>query len=442
MPKKSKEPEKIKNLFLRGSVWYVKRMVDGEMLVQSTGETELKKAVEYRDKVLNIYNIQDEQERAEAALARVRTVEQRLAKAYDDLPALTVKEAWDAFMRSPARSDAGESTLASYLIKWNIFLEWIESRRPGGELRAVSVADANAFAAKLTEEGLSPNTFNKYVGLFEMMFRVLSDDARVTVNPWTKIRRKRLNTQGRRALTVEELQKVLELATGELQTLLVIGAYSGLRLCDAVTLDWGSVDLEKGIIALRPKKTASRTGKMVGVPIHSTLHAVLSRTPADERQGPVLPEFYAMWRTNPDGVNYRIKKHFGETCKIETTVDREGPGKYRVSLVGFHALRHTIVSQLACKGVPLEVIRGLVGHGGESMTRAYVHQSAEAARGAIGSLAALGPGEPARKHQGASDVAIAALDKTLDEMSLDQLKAHVKKLQAAILAVKKEKARG
>lgn len=155
----------------------------------------------------------------------------------------------------------------------------------------------------LTEEGLLPNAFKKYVGLFTMMFRVLAGEARIAVNPWTKIRRKRLNTQGRRALTVKELQTVLVNATGELQTLLIIGAYSGLRLCDAVTLGWGAVDLDRGIITLRPKKTASRTGKLVGVPIHPTLQAVLAGTPHADRLGPVLPECYAMWQTNPDGVN-------------------------------------------------------------------------------------------------------------------------------------------
>lgn len=421
--KKPKKAAGAKNLIRRGAVWYIKRMVDGQVLVQSTGETALGEAIKKRDRVLNPYNLREEKDRAEAALARVQTVEQKLAKAIDDLPALPVKDAWDAFLKSPARSDASEATMVSYLIKWKIFMAWIEARRPGGELRAVSVQDANDFSCMLMGKGLTPNTFNKYVGLFTMMFRVLADEARITVNPWTKIRRKRLNTQGRRALTVEELQKVLESATGELQTLLIIGAYSGLRLCDAVTLDWGEIDLDQGIITLRPKKTASRTGKFVGVPIHPTLHAALSQTPPNKRRSSVLPDLKKMWEENPDGINYRIKKHFSETCKIETTVPRKGGGKNRVALVGFHALRHTIVSQLASKGVPLEVIRGLVGHGGETMTRAYVHQSAEAARGAIGSLQALAPIQPPPKHTGASDEALASLAATLDCMTLSELQA-------------------
>ncbi len=285
MAKKRKEGAGAKNLMRRGSVWYIKRMVDGQVLVQSTGETELGKAKKARDRILNPYNLRDERDRAEAALARVQTVDQRLAKAIDDLPALTVKEAWSAFLKSPERSDAGEVTLDGYLLKWNIFEKWIEARRPSGELRAVTLQDATDFAAELVEKGLTPNTFNKYIALFSLMFRVLNDTARITVNPWAKIKRKRLNTQGRRALTVKELQTVLESATGELQTLLIIGAYSGLRLCDAVTLDWSEVDLVRGIITLQPKKTASRTGKFVGVPIHPTLQAALSQTPPDKRHG-------------------------------------------------------------------------------------------------------------------------------------------------------------
>jgi len=401
-------------------------MVDGKVLVQTTGETELGAAMTKRDRILNPYNLREEKDRAEAALACVQTVEQKLAKAIDDLPAMTVKDTWAAFLKSPARSDADKATLASYQIKWKIFESWIETRRSGAELREVSVQDANDFASTLLEKGLSPNTFNKYVGLFTMMFNVLADEARITVNPWTKIRRKRLNTQGRRALTVTELQTVLENATGELQTLLIIGAYSGLRLCDAVTLDWSEVDLNRGIITLRPKKTASRTGKLVGIPIHPTLHAALSQTPPDKRRAAVLPDLNKMWHENPDGINYRIKKHFRKTCKIETTVPRIGGGKNRVALVGFHALRHTIVSQLASKGVPLETIRGLVGHGGESMTRAYVHQNAEAARAAVGELKALAPFS-ATDAATAQLVAVQEQAEKLDVQQLEQLAKTIRK---------------
>jgi len=374
-----------KNLFKRGNVWWIQAMRKGKRVIQSTGETDISQARAVRDRELNPLRLADAKARAEAAFERVQTADQKLTRALDALPALAVRHAWDAFLASPERSDAGAVTLAGYLCQWNRFEKWVEARRPGGELRAVAVKDAADYAADLTAAGLSPSRFNMHIDLLKMVFRVLTDSARLATNPWCKVKRKRKSTQGRRAFTSDELRTILGTATGELQTLLIIGAYSGLRLGDAVTLDWNAVDLANGTITLRPKKTAARTGKIVAVPVHPTLYAALEQTPEGQRKGPVLPELAELREKHPMVITHRLRRHF-IACGIETHVKREGTGVKAASVAGFHALRHTIVSQLASKGVPLEVIRGLVGHGGESMTRAYVHQNAEAARAAVGAL--------------------------------------------------------
>ena len=401
MARKLKEDTEHKNLFKRGSVWWVQAMRNGERFIKSTGHTDLGKARGKRDEELNPLLLKDEKKRAEAVYAKVQTAGQKLTRALDALPALPVRKAWDAFLSSPQRSDAGQVTLDGYLFQWNRFEKWIEARRPGGELRAVNDNDAGDYATDLTASGMSPNRFNKHVDFLRMLYRVLADAARIGANPWEKVRRKRLSTQGRRAFTVRELQTILETASGELQTLLIIGAYSGLRLGDAASLDWSSVDLANGMITLRPKKTAARTGKIVAIPLHPTLHAVLERTPHDRREGPVMPEISSLTKHQR---HYRLMAHF-KACKIETTVSREGAGKKRVSVAGFHALRHTIVSQLASKGVPLEVIRGLVGHGGTAMTQAYVHQNAEAARAAVGALQGMACAEVAEVPPAPADAA-------------------------------------
>ncbi len=386
-----------KNLFKRGNVWWIQAMRKGKRVIQSTGETDIDRARAVRDREFNPMRLTDAKERAEAVYERIQTADQKLTKALDALPALIVSHAWDAFLTSPERSDAGEVTLSGYLFQWNRFEKWIEARRPGGELRAVSAQDTGDYATDLTAAGLSAGRFNMHIDLLKMVFRVLADKARLASNPWSKIMRKRRNSQGRRPFTAQELQTILEKASGELQTLLIIGAYSGLRLGDAATLGWSSVDLDNGTITLRPKKTLARTGKIVAVPIHPTLCAALLRTPPKKRTGPVLPDLSEIYRRAPYTMNRTLHRHF-VACGIETTVERVGAGN-RVSVAGFHALRHTIVSQLASKGVPLEVIRGLVGHGGTAMTQAYVHQNAEAARAAVGALqgmaAADAPPEPA-----------------------------------------------
>ena len=413
-------------LVLKGKTWFARWVVDGKVFIKTTETSNKRKAEAKLRELTAPFRLGDQLETLEAMSAKIGGRKAEITRIENEKPALKISQAWDAFLKSPERSDAGERTLKGYACQWKRFEEWIGQRHKDGELRDITASDAADYAADLTSDQVTPNTFNKHIVLLEMIFRVLTDTAKLVANPWIKIKRKRLSTQGRRAFTAQELKTILESATGELQTLLIIGAYSGLRLGDAVTLDWKSVDLDNNIITLKPKKTASRTGKLVAIPIHPTLHLALAQTPTEDREGAVLPELAKMREENPDGINYRLKQHF-KACHIATTVKRDGVGR-QVAEAGFHALRHTIVSQLASRGVPLETVRGLVGHGGETMTRAYVHQNAEAVRAAVEALPALAPALALHERPEAPSAKLkAVLDQLADlsDIELEQLSKKV-----------------
>ena len=53
----------------------------------------------------------------------------------------------------------------------------------------------------------------------------------------------------------------------------------------------------------------------------------------------------------------------------------------------FHSLRHTFVTRCVEAGVPVAVVRELVGHTRETMTERYMHISAEAMEAALSALA-------------------------------------------------------
>jgi len=53
------------------------------------------------------------------------------------------------------------------------------------------------------------------------------------------------------------------------------------------------------------------------------------------------------------------------------------------STVGFHSLRHTFASRLVNSGVPLAMVRELVGHSSEQMTAHYSHVSNDAVVAAL-----------------------------------------------------------
>jgi integrase len=270
-------------------------------------------------------------------------------------------------------------------------------------LRDVTPDMAGEYIVHLGSEGKSPNTINKYLNLLTLVFRVLKDKARLTVNPWEGIQRKTLVTHGRRELTIEELRRVCAAADGELRLLLALGLYTGLRLGDCATLRWGEVDLIRGRITRIPNKTGRRNPHPVIVPIHASLRAILEETPSSKRHGYVLPESAEIYARRSDTLTDRVQRLF-EACEI--TTHKPGTGfeiqigedgkKTKVSTgnrasveVGFHSLRHSFVSLCRASDVPLSVVESIVGHSNPSMTRHYTHTGDAAALAAVSSLPSL-----------------------------------------------------
>ncbi len=143
-------------------------------------------------------------------------------------------------------------------------------------LRDVTKEIAEEYASSMNHGRFSPSTYNKHLNLLTLVFRVVKHKAKLAGNPWEEIQRKRMVTNSRRELTIDELRKVCQAATGELRTLLALGIYSGLRLGDCATLRWGEVDLPRAMIRRIPNKTARRNPKPVIVPIHPILRDMLA----------------------------------------------------------------------------------------------------------------------------------------------------------------------
>jgi integrase len=249
----------------------------------------------------------------------------------------------------------------------------------------------------LTGLKLQANSFNKKLQALSLIFRILSEPARLTGNVWDKIRRKRQVSQSRRELTVEELKRIVDGTSGEMRLLLGIGIYTGLRLGDCSTLRWGEVDLVRRIIRRIPMKTARRKATPVIVPIHGTLLNMLKQIPRDAKSDYVLPDIAATYARDDSAVSKQIQKLFLDNG-ITTTRKGTGfimvqgedgkqkkqyTGKRAVVEVGFHSLRHTFVSLCRGADAPLSVVESIVGHSSPAMTQHYSHTGETALRDAV-----------------------------------------------------------
>ena len=392
-----------------GGVWYVRWMIDGKVFVRSTGETAKKAAEARRRQIMAPFVVGSELDMLQNVAGRISGQQAELTRIDEqEHPPLKIADAWEAYEQTSKRPDSGEGTLAMYKGQWSRFSQWSEARYPKACLRDVDEVRAQAYADDLAKAKFSANTFNKHLGLLALVFRSLAREGRIGINPWDGIQRKRAAAHSRRELTIEELRRVCQTATGELRTLLAIGLYSGLRLGDASTLRWAEVDMERGEIRRIPNKTGRHNPKPVIVPLHPTLAAFLAETPKNRRSGPVLPDMSARYEARRDDVTSQIQRHLwncgiachapGSGWQIETdekgntsktaagNLKLKNTGKPAVLEVGFHSLRHSFVSLCRSANVPLSVVESIVGHSSPAMTRHYTHVGEEAAKSAVNML--------------------------------------------------------
>ena len=317
-------------------------------------------------------------------LAELDAVRGEIERLERERPALAISDAFEAYLRSPDRPQSGARTLDGYAAQYGRFARWMARRFPAvPELRGVTRAIAAEYLAELAENA-SPNTYNKHATLLRLVWRTVGTEARCTVNPWENVRRKvQPKTNGRRALTLDELARVCSTLTGEMRLLFALGIYTGLRLGDCALLEWGAVDMARRVIVTVPRKTA-RTGRMVEIPMHATLAAMLAGIPTDRRTGYVLPDTAETYKRDDSAVVKRVRAAF-KAAGIETGARVAGYAR-GVARVGFHSLRHTFVSLMGNAGAPLALVQSIVGHSSPMMTAHYFHARTDALADAVSSL--------------------------------------------------------
>ncbi|MBN2164224.1 MAG: site-specific integrase [Pontiellaceae bacterium] len=365
--------------------------------------TDLREAEAERKRLTAPLRAGKREDQLEALTAALSQAKANTEEAMEEAAALIpLSMAWEAYLDSADRPDSGEDTLRFYAAYWTAFTTWMKENAPAvKDMRNVTPQIAAEYAKSLNG-GTSANTYNKHTGFLRLFFRVLEQDAGLKENPFDKVRRKTLTTQSRRELTIAELRDILTKATGDLQILLSLGTFTGLRLGDCCTLKWGEVDLDRGLIKRIPNKTAKK-GKPVLIGIPAALFEVLAMTPRTERKGYVLPRHAELYTYRNDSgtptrrsdITSAIQTHF-TNCGIQihkegtgfrlvpckhsiTGYKKEHTGKRAVVEVGFHSLRHTYVSLHAERGTPQALIQGNVGHSNPAMTAHYLHVNEETA---------------------------------------------------------------
>ena len=313
----------------------------------------------------------------------------------EELEGFTMETWSDEWLRRKER-DSSKATMARYRGHVKSWLDWLGDARRKKPLESITTQDARRWREMLQDEGRTGKTVLSYTKDIGAIFRAAIREGLITSNPFTAL--ESIDTSDsidRKPFTGEEVGRLLGAApTEEWRGLILVAAFTGLRLGDSARLRWSSIDLEAKRISLVPSKTKKKK-REVRIPIQPDLLAYLLAAPVatDKPDAPVFPNLSKTPTQSRDGLSAQF---VGIMAKAE--VDRgkasreseEDRGKGRITYErGFHSLRHTFTTWLRSAGVSEEDRMALVGHSTRESHAIYSHADESALRDAIGKLPSL-----------------------------------------------------
>lgn len=306
-------------------------------------------------------------------------------------------ETWVAeWLRRKSR-DSSEATMARYNGHLGAFLKWLGPDRSKKPLESVTPQHVRQWRESLQDAGRAGKTVLAYLKDLGGAYRAAIREGLVSFNPCSALEAiDTSDSMERKPFSLEEVASLLTATPSpEWRGLILVAAFTGLRLGDAAKLSWQSVDLAAKQITLIPSKTKKKK-REVHIPIQPDLLAYLESTPiaSDDPAAPVFAVLSKLGigaRTGLSQTFNGIMQAAGvDRGKASRTVTE---GKATVGRVnyerGFHSLRHTFTSWLRNAGVSEEDRMALTGHSTRESHQIYSHASEQAGRDAIAKLPSL-----------------------------------------------------
>ena len=282
----------------------------------------------------------------------------------------------------------------------------------------ITYKEAQAFADYLRTQQLAVDTHNRKIKQLRKIFRCLREYYEGE-NPFAaailfrKAREEQENIMRRLAFTQEQeqqLRDVLEdnkykvMNKPEIRVIYYIGMYTGQRLKDCVLLQWQNIDMDRKRIYVKQFKT----GKEVTIPMAEELFQVLTEALEWREDQYVCPKSAARYnKQNREGKNVgnnlvnidvlRVIRWIG----LEPSISVPGRNK-KMTVYGFHSLRHSFASFCAEAGVPKAVLLSILGTDSDIADKYYTHVGEDAQQLAITAISDIRNGKSAQEKVSAA----------------------------------------
>jgi integrase/recombinase XerD len=270
------------------------------------------------------------------------------------------------------------NTLAAYRRDLAAYWEFLQGRRI--PLDAVTDRVVEDYLAFLRAAGRAPASVARALVAVRSLHRFLEDEGLTTVNPAQDVERPRVPAGLPKALSEEEVGRLLAAVTGEDATarrdraILEVLYGCGLRVSELVGLSLGDLDLDARLLRAYGKGSKERV-----VPLGRLATEALRAWLSPSGRGALVP---ARWARRGDAeavfLNARggrlsrqgawgVVRHYGQAVGL---ADKLTP----------HVLRHSCATHMLDRGADIRVVQELLGHASISTTQVYTKVSSERLR--------------------------------------------------------------
>ncbi|MBE2228227.1 MAG: site-specific integrase [Ignavibacteria bacterium] len=240
------------------------------------------------------------------------------------------------------------------------------------DIAEVTLTDLESFKSNRMQFVKVP-TVNTYIRIIKASWNIAIKFGLTEKNTARDFKKIKEDQTEKRTFSEEEFFKLLAVVDNPVMTKIsLFGYYTGARLGEIINLQWNDIDLTNRVITIRNKTGfRTKTGKIRRIPIADKLYDVIKDMKIEEN------------------AEYLFKRVSGEKFSKEyaTNAFRRYVKKAKLpTYLHFHSLRHTAITRMITKGVPVAVVQRVAGHANIATTLGYTHLMVDDLRNAMNSL--------------------------------------------------------
>ena len=190
----------------------------------------------------------------------------------------------------------------------------------------------------------------------------------------------------RKPLTEDQITRLVQAVEGDdfCRPLILCGLSTAMRLGDCCQLKWADVDFPSPTPSITVK--TSKTGETVCIPVYERLARELEIALSGRKRGEkfVWPGPAALHQRQHCLVSKKLRSVFILAVGEDLVHEDRANGHRKASVIDFHSLRTTWITEALSRGVPIETVKRISGHKTvEVVTKHYYHPSKKQVRQAL-----------------------------------------------------------